>query len=263
MGARTVQLMPLRLRAAGLTDIGCVRERNEDAFLADEATGLFIVADGMGGRNGGEVAARRLVELLPEIIRRRMRDEATADRNDTQVMRTMLEEAVMEASGAIRAEGEATLENLGMGAAVIAALVVGSHAHIAHMGDSRAYLFREGGLRQLTHDHSIVEALLRNGEISPQEAVDHPARGRLTRFAGMEPAIGPATQTVDLLAGDRLMLCTDGLWGLVGDRALAGILSCSDGCEATCRVLIAAGKAAGGEDNLTAVVVDVEEGLTA
>ena len=79
----------------------------------------------------------------------------------------------------------------------------------------------------------------------------------------MEPAIGPATQTVDLLAGDRLMLCTDGLWGLVGDRAMAGILSCSDGCEATCRALIAAGKAAGGEDNLTAIVVDVEEGLTA
>jgi protein phosphatase len=263
MGARTVQLMPLRLRAAGLTDIGCVRERNEDAFLADATTGLFIVADGMGGRNGGEVAARRLVELLPEILRRRMRDEATADRNDAQAMRTMLEAAVMEASGAIRAEGEATLENLGMGAAIVATLVVGSNAHIAHMGDSRAYLLRAGGVRQLTHDHSIVEALLRNGEISPQEAADHPARGRLTRFAGMEPAIEPATQTVDLLGGDRLMLCTDGLWGLVGDRTMAGILSCPDGCEATCRALIAAGKAAGGEDNLTAVVVDIVEGLTA
>ena len=263
MGARTVQLMPLRLRAAGLTDIGCVRERNEDAFLADAATGLLIVADGMGGRNGGEVAARRLVELLPEIVRRRVRDGAVTSLNDVQVLRTMLEEAMMEASEAIRAEGEATLENLGMGAAVAAALVVGSHAHIAHLGDSRAYLLREGGLRQLTHDHSIVEALLRNGEISPQEAVDHPARGRLTRFAGMEPTNGPATQTVDLLAGDRLMLCTDGLWGMVGDRAMAGILSGPDGCEATCRALIAAGKAAGGGDNLTAVVVDVEEGLTA
>ena len=250
----------LTIRVAGLTDVGCVRERNEDAFLADAENGVFIVADGMGGRNGGEVAARRLVELLPEILRRRMRDEATADRNDAQAMRTMLEAAVMEASGAIRAEGEAALENLGMGAAFVAALVVGSHAHIAHMGDSRAYLLRGGGLRQLTHDHSIVEALLRHGEISPQEAVDHPARGRLTRFAGMEPAIGPATQTVDLLAGDRLMLCTDGLWGMVGHRAMAGILSCPDGCEATCRALIAAGKAAGGEDNLTAVVTDVVEG---
>jgi protein phosphatase len=249
--------MPFALQAAGLTDVGCVRERNEDAFLADAEGGIFIVADGMGGRRGGDVAARLAVESIQEFIRGRFEAGSVPPLADISGVLGMLEDAVMAASGAIRNEGGRNMEHFGMGAAVVAALVVGSHVHVAHMGDSRAYLSRRGGFEQLSQDHSIVGALLRHGEISPAEAENHPARGRLSRFVGMESFMGPAMRAVELSSGDRLMLCTDGLWGMVGDMEMAGILSRSNDCEVTCRALIEAGRAAGGEDNLTAVVVDV------
>jgi serine/threonine protein phosphatase PrpC len=168
----------------------------------------------------------------------------------------MLEESVAEVSRVIRTEGEKKIGCLGMGTTIAVALVTFRHAHIAYMGDSRVYLLRSSELRLLTEDHSIVGTLLRHGEISPQEAVDHPARGRLTRFVGMEPGVDPAGKTIELQVGDRLMLCTDGLWGTMSEHKIRDILLARDTCEVTCRDLIATGKAVGGEDNLTVVVVD-------
>jgi serine/threonine protein phosphatase PrpC len=254
---KAAQSMPFLLQAAVLTDTGCVRERNEDAFLADVERGLFIVADGMGGRRGGDVAAHLAVKSVQAIIRERLASGIAPRPEDLDDLSGLLEGAAMAASKAIQVEGLAKMEYLGMGAAIVAALVAGGHVHIAHMGDSRAYLLREDELRRLTDDHTIVGALLRHGEISPEEAVDHPARGRLTRFAGMEPTAEPSMRSVALEAGDRLVLCTDGLWGAVGDVEMGRILSRPVGCDAACRVLIDAGRAEGGEDNLTAVVVDV------
>lgn len=249
----------LHLRAAGLTDIGCVRTRNEDAFLSDESVGLFIVADGLGGQQGGDMASRRVVELLPLIIKRRIDDMLKSKPSGAPPILAMLEESVSEASWTIRAEGEKKIECLGMGTTVVVALVTSRHAHIAYMGDSRVYLLRSGELRLLTEDHSVVRALLRHGEISPQEAVDHPARGRLTRFVGMEPGADPSGKTIELQVGDRLLLCTDGLWGVMAEFKMRDILLSRDDCEVTCRDLIAAGNTAGGGDNLTAVVVDIYE----
>lgn len=257
------QTIPFLLQAAGLTDVGCVRERNEDAFLADAGMGLFIAADGMGGRRGGDMAARLAVESLRAYIRERL-DSGLAPRpEDIAGMSSLLEGAAMTASKAIQDEGTAQVEYLGMGAAIVAALVVGSHVHIAHMGDSRAYLLRGGELRRLTDDHTIIGALLRHGEISPEEAIDHPARGRLTRFAGMEPVAEPSMRSVELAPGDRLLLCTDGLWGAVGDVQLKLIMAVGNNPEVTCRNLIAAGKQVGGQDNLTAVVCELFQGARA
>lgn len=252
--------MPFLLQAAGLTDVGCVRERNEDAFLVDIEMGLFIVADGMGGRRGGDIAARLAVESLQAAIRDRLAKDSAPRPEDLAGMSVLVEGAVVTASQAIRDEGAANIEYLGMGAAIVAALVAGGHVHIAHMGDSRAYLFRGGELRRLTEDHTIVGALLRHGEISPEEAVDHPARGRLTRFAGMEPVVEPSMRSVELTPGDRLLLCTDGLWGAVGVVQLKLIMAAGNNPEVTCRDLIAAGKQAGGQDNLTAVVCECIQG---
>lgn len=254
---KAAQTMPFLLRGAGLTDTGCVRERNEDAFLVDAGMGLFIAADGMGGRRCGDVAARLAVESLQVAIRERLALGLASRPEDLAGISGLLEEAVLAASQAILDAGAASMEYLGMGAAVVAALVAGGHVHIAHMGDSRAYLLHGRELRRLTDDHTIIGALLRHGEISPKDAVDHPARGRLTRFAGMEPVAEPSMRSVELETGDRLLLCTDGLWGAVGDAEMGRILSRSGRCAAACRALIAAGRAAGGEDNLTAVVVDV------
>lgn len=257
---KAVQTMPFLLQAAGLTDVGCVRERNEDAFLADAGMGLFIAADGMGGRRGGDMAVRLGVESLQAYIRERLASGLAPRPEDVAGMSGLLEGAAMAASKAIRDEGSAKMEFLGMGAAIVAALVAGGHVHIAHMGDSRAYLLRGGELRRLTDDHTIVGALLRHGEISPEEAIDHPARGRLTRFAGMEPATEPSMRSLALAAGDRLLLCTDGLWGAVRDVQLKAILAAGNDPEVTCSNLIAAGKQAGGNDNLTAVVCELIRG---
>lgn len=248
------------IRAAGATDIGCVRELNEDAFWADAQNGVFIVADGLGGRHGGDTASRMVVEVLPGILQGRTADLSIAAMGTEPNDCSILEAGILEVSQAIREAGEKNPAILGMGATVLSVWVVGRHANIAHMGDSRAYILRGGGLWQLTEDHSMVGTLLRHGEISAQEAMDHPARGRLTRFAGMVPAAEPALQNLALRVGDRLLLCTDGLWGMVGEGKLRSILAGRADPESTCRALIDAGRAAGGADNLTAVVVDVSAG---
>ena len=257
---KAAQTIPFLIQAAGLTDTGCIRERNEDAFLADAGMGLFIAADGMGGRRGGDIAARLAVESLLAAIRERLAKDSALRPEDLAGMSGLLEGAVVTASQAIRDEGVANIEYLGMGAALVTALVAGGHVHIAHMGDSRAYLLRGDELRRLTDDHTIIGALLRHGEISPEEAIDHPAQGRLTRFAGMEPAAEPSMCSVALEAGDRLLLCTDGLWGAVGDVQLNSIMAAGNNPEVTCRNLIAAGKQVGGQDNLTAVVCECIQG---
>ena len=171
-----------------------------------------------------------------------------------------LEEALMEVSQAIRAEGRSRLELLGMGTTVVAAWMRGGVAHVAHLGDSRAYLARGRKLERLTRDHSVVELLLRHGEITKAEAANHPARGRLSRFAGMEPLAHPDGVTVAVREGDRILLCTDGLWGMLADAKLRRIMLAGEDCATTCRALIEAGQEAGGADNLTAVVVEISGG---
>jgi PPM family protein phosphatase len=239
------------LDSAGLTDVGCVRERNEDAFCVDCGNGLFAVADGMGGHPGGDVASQMAMDALRAFAEQGVRQGANAEL-------AALEDALLGASRAIRAEGRRRLELLGMGTTVAAVWLRGGHAHVAHLGDSRVYLARGRKLVRLTRDHSVVELLLQHGEISRADAARHPARGRLSRFAGMEPLSDPDGTTVDVRAGDRLLLCTDGLWGMVGDRQMRAILAERADAESACRALVDAGLAAGGADNLTAVVVDVK-----
>lgn len=249
-------LKPLVFRAAGGTDVGCVRERNEDAYLVDAENGLFIVADGVGGHGGGDKAAQMATALLPDIIRRRIAESPEPRSSDDPAIAAMLADSLHEFGHRIREAGASRLDYKDMGATVVLALLTEQHAHIAHIGDSRAYLLRDGGLRQLTEDHSIVGLLVRNGEITPREAENHPAKGRLSRFAGMEADVPAATQTIDLQPGNRMLLCTDGLWGMLPDNELEAILAGGNDPDATCCSLLAAGKQAGGQDNLTAVVVD-------
>ena len=258
----------LHIRAAGLTDVGLVREHNEDAFLADVEGGIFIVTDGVGGHACGDVAARMVVEMLPRIIRRRIGEMSTPKADDDRAIGPstmlrageMLQKSVNELSRRMYDESKDDPGSKGMGATVVVALLTARHAQIAHMGDSRAYLFRRGRLRKLTEDHSIVNLLMHNGEITAKEAQDHPARGHLTRFVGMEAEVDPDAQTIDLQPDDRLLLCTDGLWDMAPDKQLRGILAERNDPEVTCRDLLAAAKDAGGQDNLTALVVDLLDG---
>lgn len=256
MRADADNLKPMVIRAAGGTDIGCVRKRNEDAYFIDAENGIFIVADGLGGHGGGDKAAQMATTLLPDIIRRRIAELPEPRSSDDPAISSMLAESLHELGHRIREAGLSRLEYKDMGTTVVLALLTAHYAHIAHLGDSRAYLLRDGGLWQLTEDHSIVGLLVRNGEITPQEAENHPAKGRLSRFAGMEADVPAAAQTIELRLRDRLLLCTDGLWGTLTNAQLTAILAEGNDPEVTCRSLIASGKQAGGEDNFTLVVCD-------
>jgi len=140
-----------------------------------------------------------------------------------------------------------------MGATLVMALLTENRAHIAYMGDSRGYLFRDDGLTRLTNDHLVVEILLRNGEITPDEAEKHPARGLVTRYVGMDNEVYPDVRTIALSQGDRLLLCSDGLSGMIPDNVIAHILTTCSDSENACQALV---DAAGGRDNITSVVVD-------
>ncbi len=251
-------LKPFIIRAAGGTDTGCVRTRNEDTFLVNIEHGIFIVADGLGGHSAGDTAAQMAKELLPGIIHRRIVEAPAPNSSGDRMIGATLAKAIEELSHLIREAGNRQVECKGMGTTVVAAVFTVRHVHIAHMGDSRAYLLRGDRVKRLTEDHSIVSLLVRQGEITPQEAESHPARGRLSRFAGMEGDVPAATTTIDLEAGDRILICTDGVWGGLPDAKVRAILMQGNTPEVTCGNLIEAGKQAGGQDNLTAVVVDVE-----
>jgi serine/threonine protein phosphatase PrpC len=241
--------------AYGLTDPGCVRPRNEDAFYVDREAGLFVVADGLGGHNRGDIAAQMVVKLLPKNLTHQL-ESVCRNQPTTTYYAEALRLSLIELNRQIRQLGDQDDNLQDMGATVVAVLLVNEQAIIAHLGDSRAYLYRDGQLEKLTSDHSIVGLLVNRGEITPQEAENHPAKGRLTRYVGMMENVEPDIRIVDTRSGDRLLLCTDGLWGMLAESQLKAILAEDNAQEVTCRQLVEAGKRAGGQDNLTAVICD-------
>jgi protein phosphatase len=243
--------------SAGLSDRGRVRPQNDDRWFADDRRGLFIVADGMGGGPAGGVAAQIVVDALPTLVEQRLAGAAASSLETAEAVPAV--EAILEhLSDRLRAEtrGQPGLE--GMGTTVVMLLVRGGQALIAHMGDSRAYLCRHGRLARLTRDHSLVQLLIDCGEITPEQAAGHPARGQVTRFVGMPEAALPEARLVPLAPGDRLLLCTDGLSGMVSDAKLLAILDETPEGAKACQRLIAEANEAGGNDNITALVVTLE-----
>jgi protein phosphatase len=152
-------------------------------------------------------------------------------------------------------ESAAKIELRGMGATVVVALLGRRSVHLAHLGDSRAYVLRQGRLVQLTDDRSVVGLLLRQGEITPEEACFHPAQGRLSRFVGMEGEVLPDVRTVGLRKGYQLLLCSDGLTGMLSDNEIASVVCRNLECQETCQQLTDAANVKGGRDNITAVLL--------
>ncbi len=244
-----------KLAAAAATDVGKVRAQNEDAHLVDIEHGLFIVSDGMGGMQAGEVASKVVVEVLPRMIEQRL---AGLEKTGGQSLRKMLSEAIVELSGQLCCASATQPGLKGMGATLVLVLIRGRCACVAHMGDSRVYLFRNGKLTQLTEDHSLVALLLRRGDITPRQAKTHPARSQISRYVGMEGELGPDVSALMLKVGDRLLLCSDGLTGMVADNSIRTILKTKRDPKTACESLIEAANAAGGHDNITAVVLNCE-----
>lgn len=235
------------------SDLGCVRENNEDSWIAGPEDGLLAVSDGMGGEEAGEVASQWVVEWLPGLIEEhvgRLKDPSP------QEVEHALRDAVRALNHRVRAE-KSDLDGISkMGATVTVALVRGSLAHIAHMGDSRAYLLHAGSLQRLTRDHSIVGMLLERGFITPQEARTHSMRGQLSRYVGMGGDGEPDLTAIELREHDRLLLCTDGLTDHLTDDEIREFLACHEDIGLACHALVDAANAAGGRDNTTVLIAE-------
>lgn len=247
--------------AFGLTDVGRKRRHNEDAYLLDKERGLFVVADGMGGHAAGEVASRITVESIQEYI------AATEEEHESSwpfgfnsrvsLEGNRLTTAVEKANEKVMRAVQNRPELKGMGTTVVAALFDADRATLVHVGDSRAYLFRDGELRRLTDDHSWVQEQVNAGILSEDEAKSHPLKNVVTRALG-----GAAHVSVDLIEvpvrpGDRFLLCSDGLTGMVSDEDLFASFRPSEDLEKTVRQLIDAANDHGGVDNVTAILVEV------
>ena len=228
----------MKLGVGVATDIGRVREKNEDSYLVEEP--LFAVADGMGGHKGGDVASQLALETIE--------GEPTAD----------LAQRLRDANAAVFERSQADRSVTGMGTTVTAVVVEGTSALFAHVGDSRAYLLRAGDLRQLTDDHTLVARMVKSGEITEAEADVHPHRSVLTRALGTEPDVIVDEFDVALTDGDSLLLCSDGLTGMVTEEQIVAILSAAPDPQDAANRLVRAANRAGGVDNITVVVIDLE-----
>ena len=240
------------VQAAAMTHVGRVREHNEDAFALVPEQDLYIVSDGMGGLPGGETASSAVVEALPELLNDRVGSDQLADADLHEILRSTL----LELSRTVRKEAARRVGLSGMGATVVLVLVHDARLTVAHMGDSRAYLQRADDLVQLTEDHSVVGILLRRGEIGPDDVEHHPARGRITRYIGMTDQVDPDVKTFDFTPGDRLLVCSDGLTGVVPDEEIAVFIEEADTSTDACRRLVDAALAGGGPDNITVLVAE-------
>ncbi len=231
---------------AGATQTGNVRRINEDSYLIREP--LFMIADGMGGAQAGEIASRLATEqfaaarLVPARGESTLRDTITAA-NDSIIERA-------------RNDSEVT----GMGTTAVSALV-GEDGRVAfgHVGDSRAYLLRNGELRRLTDDHSLVGELVRAGELTEEEAAHHPQRSVITRVLGVEPNVLVDTFTVESEPGDIFLLCSDGLTSMVDEHTIERLLADTDTAESAAGELVRAALNAGGEDNVTVIVFRIDD----
>lgn len=235
------------LKSAAGTNVGLIRPQNEDSYYCDHP--LYVVADGLGGHAAGEVASKMVVDRLREVA---FADDVTAD--DAQ---QELAEAVRDANRRIHTSATEDAEHAGMGTTVTAAVAVGDKLCFAHVGDSRAYLFRDDELQHITEDHTPVQRAVRAGVITPEEALRHPSRHVLAQAVGLDVDIEVDTPTVELQAGDRIVFCTDGLTDPVPDPQLQRLLDRFDGAQEAVDGLITAALTGGGPDNVTVIVVDV------
>jgi PPM family protein phosphatase len=239
----------LELQPFGLTHAGKVRQNNEDALLVGEGEDetLFVVADGIGGFEAGEVASSLAVDVLKGL----KPDES-------------FKAAIVEANRRIVAAGRGDEKLSGMGTTVVAIRFSGKQgepvAEVAHVGDSRAYLRRGGDMNPITEDHSLVAELVRSGDLTRDQAAEHPQKNLITRALGADDEVNVDTAILPIEAGDRILLCSDGLSDMVSEAGISEILAeFPDDPERAARGLLSAALDAGGNDNITVVVVDVKE----
>ena len=239
------------IQSGAATDRGRVRELNEDSCACFSAgdTLVAVVADGMGGHNAGEVASAAAVDKISEYLKENL---------ETEPVRDCLLHAVEAANGFVYKKARSDRRYTAMGTTAVLCCVRDGCAYIANVGDSRAYLVGED-IVQVTEDHSVVEELLRRGEITKNEALTHPHRNMITRALGTEPRVLPDLFRCELSPGDILLLCSDGLSGLLEDVEIQAVLSGGGSLQERLEQLVEAANERGGYDNITAVAAQSSE----
>ncbi len=242
------------MRIIGKTDIGKSRAENQDNFRSgylpvDGAWG--IVCDGMGGAQNGRLASQIACETMEEVFLAGLRADIEPD-----AVQELMEQAVRAANSAVFAASGHGQQV--MGTTAVCAIIKDGCLHVCHVGDSRAYLFEEGRLTQLTRDHSMVQELLDAGALTAEEASNHPEKNVITRALGVESGVDTSYGRRPFMAGSLLLLCTDGLTNMVSGERIAEILATADFFEMT-SVLVNDALAAGGTDNITALILEKRE----
>jgi len=252
--------MTVSLSIGFKTDIGRKREINEDSYavlraaeLGNKLDGLFVVADGMGGGRGGDIASSLVAQAVPEAVHEFLYDRT----GDTAPIDTvhLLRDALLRANGRVWMRGVERSELRGMGTTCVAAIVQGNRITLGNVGDSRAYLLRDGKLSQMTEDHSEVWQQVKAGTMTREQAGRSKFRNRITKAIGLSPDVKPDVEQFTLQEGDTVLLCTDGLTTEVSDAEIARLLASVPEAQETCNRLVAAALRNGGSDNITVVVL--------
>jgi len=237
---------PLKLSVAVVTDVGKSRERNEDSHYLGER--VFAVADGLGGHSAGEVASSIAVGAIAELDR-----EGSAPHSAFA-----LADAVERANREVFERAQHDAELRGMATTITAVSIDGTTAHLAHVGDSRCYLLRDGAISQVTQDHTLVARMVAEGKLTQRQAETHPQRSVVTRALGAGPEVEVDTLELELLGGDRLLLCSDGLTETLTDEEIREFAVKRAPLEDICHALVDEANARGGPDNITIVLVGVQ-----
>lgn len=251
----------MEIAYATQTDVGLTRAHNEDSLCADPDLGLFVVCDGMGGHNAGEVASRLAVQVIQNHLgesRANALQPLIGDSDPAFSPQTnRLASAIRLANQAIHDAGQSQPNYAGMGTTVVSAVISGQLLSIAHVGDSRMYLIRRGSIQSLTSDHSLVAEQVRHGLLTEQQAERSPHRHILSRALGICEDVQVELREIRLLEHDVLLLCSDGLTGGVKPPEILRAISAERELQAACQRLVTMSNAAGGEDNTTVIVITV------
>lgn len=250
--------MPFRVSVCGLSDIGCVRQKNEDVWDQIPEENFFVLADGMGGHRAGDVAARAAVKTLMSIVKSKF-ETFTRDKVSLQDIARMMRLAMEETNRTVYDLSKEVEDWRGMGTTLCCAHLQSDGLVFAHVGDSRVYRYRDMELEQLTDDHSLLREMIRLGQIKEQPRSDFAYKNIITKAIGTEPIVEPTVNISDLRHNDIILMCTDGLSDVLSLEEMQSILQQSATLHPIASALVSAAKARGGPDNVTVVLIKAQE----
>lgn len=238
---------------AAETDKGLSRDHNEDSFLIEPEIGLFLISDGMGGHQGGEIASHFVSQNLSVHVETALHSLRSIS---PRSIRRLLKRSIRYHNKEVFWEGHSESGFKNMGATVVLCLLINRRAYVANLGDSRLYRLRNNRLTQISHDHSVVNELIESGDLDPSKADEHDSLGQITQYMGMDEIARPSIRSFQLLQGDRLLLCSDGLTDMLPDNTIKAILSEVQSPQQAVEYLVEQANTAGGFDNITVILID-------